>query len=141
MAALPRVPQTCHRSLTRPGASAAASAALLLLLAGCSSVPVLRSRAGDAPAIAMPAEGTDAVAAECEQLRAQLRSNQQAVREAPTISTSPEIVAAAQARADQRIDETRARLDELDCPSERDGDVKRPRPLAPLPPAPGGVNR
>lgn len=142
MPLLPRERQTCRRSLPRPGACAAAGAALLLLLAGCTegSVPVLRGSAGDQPAMATPAEGTDPVAAECERLRAQLRSYQQAVREAPTISTSAEIVAAAQAKADKRIDDTRARLDELDCPSDRDSTVKPPRPLAPLPPAPGGVN-
>jgi hypothetical protein len=115
----------------------------LLMLAGCSegSFPILRGSAGNAPsAVATPSEGTDPVAAECERLRAQIRSNQQAVREAPTISTSPEIVAAAQAKGDKRIDDTRARLDELDCPGDHDASVKPPHPLAPLPPAPGAPN-
>lgn len=141
MQGLPRERQTCPRFL--PQSCAAVAAALLLLsLAGCSqgSIPVLRGNAGETAA-APAAEGTDPVAAECDRLRAQLRSNQQAVREAPSISTSPEIVAAAQAKADKRIDDTRARLDELDCPSDQDSAAKPPRPLAPEPPAPGAVNR
>jgi hypothetical protein len=101
---------------------------------------VLRSRAADSPppiASATPdADGPDRTAAECEQLRSEIRANQQAVREAPTISTSPEIVAAAEAKADKRIDDTRSQLDELDCPPEPDSGGKL-RPLAPLPPAPG----
>ena len=112
---------------------------MLLTLVGCSegSIPVLRGSEGkSAPAIDAPADGSDPTAAECEQLRSQIRANQQAVREAPTISTSPEIVAAAEAKADKRIDDTRARLDELDCPSDSDSSVKIRR-LAPMPPAPG----
>lgn len=114
----------------------------VLALAGCStdSIPVLRSRAADAPTTvatsADGADGADSNAAECEQLRAQIRSNQQAVREAPTTSTMPIIVAAAEGRADNHIDEARQRMDELDCPSE-DASVGKMRPLAPLPPAPG----
>ena len=143
MIALPCERQTCRcRFLPRPLACAALGAALLLTLAGCSegSVPVLRGNASAAPsAVATPAEGTDAVAAECERLRAEIRSNQQAVREAPTISTSPEIVAAAQAKADKRIDDTRARLNGLNCPSDS-GDTGQPPRLAPMPPAPGAAN-
>jgi hypothetical protein len=112
----------------------------VLALAGCStdSIPVLRSRAADAPTTvaATSADGSDSNAAECEQLRAQIRSNQQAVREAPTTSTMPIIVAAAEGRADNHIDEARQRMDELDCPSE-DTSAGKMRPLAPLPPAPG----
>jgi hypothetical protein len=109
------------------------------MLGACSdiSVPVLR---GSAPStIEPPSNVSDPVAAECEQLRAQIRANQQAVREAPTTSTSPEIVGAAEAKADKRIDDTRARLDELDCPSDN-GESANPQRLAPLPPAPGAAN-
>jgi hypothetical protein len=104
-------------------------------------VPVLRSRAADAPPPITSAtpDGTDQTAAKCAQLRSEIRANQQAVREAPTISTSPEIVAAAEAKADTRIDDTRSQLDELDCPPEPDSGVKL-RPLAPLPPAPGAAS-
>jgi hypothetical protein len=142
MMPLPGQFQTCpSRSASTSGRllRAAFGAALLLTLVDCSegSIPVLR---GSAPsAIEPPAGVSDPVAAECEQLRAQIRANQQAVREAPTTSTSPEIVAAAEAKADKRIDDTRARLDELDCPSDS-GDSSNPRRLAPLPPAPGAAN-
>ena len=136
--------QPCRRPSARGPlvrvALTAASIATVLALVGCSSgsIPVLRSRAGDAPAVvASSADGSDSNAAECEQLRAQIRSNQQAVREAPTTSTSPIIVAAAEGKADQRIDDARQRLDELDCPSE-DQSAGTLRPLAPMPPAPGG---
>ncbi len=119
--------------------AAALVSAMLLPLIGCSegSIPVLRGSEGkSAPAVEAPADGSDPTAAECEQLRSQIRANQQALREAPTISTSPEIVAAAEAKADKRIDDTRSRLDELDCPSDSDSSVKLRR-LAPMPPAPG----
>jgi hypothetical protein len=105
------------------------------------SLPVLRSRAADAPppiASATP-DGTDTTAAQCAQLRSEIRGNQQAIREAPTISTSPEIVAAAEAKADKRIDDTRTQLDALDCPPEPDNGGKM-RQLAPMPAAPGAVS-
>lgn len=144
MTALSFPTQTCRfRFACGRKLPAALTSAMLLTLIGCSegSMPVmLRGSAGDgSTAVAAPADGTDPTAAECEQLRAQIRSNQQAVREAPTISTSPEIVAAAEAKADKRIEDTRARLAELDCPSGSDSSVKT-RPLAPMPPAPGAVN-
>jgi hypothetical protein len=139
MISLPHQSQTC-RWRYAPGPL---SAAVLLTLAGCSSMsmPVLRSRASDAASIsAAPASGADPTAAQCAQLRAEIRSNQQAVREAPTTSTSPQIVAAAEAKADKRIDDTRTRLDELDCPAEDDSFGVKVRPLAPMPPAPGGAS-
>jgi hypothetical protein len=142
MIALPCQTQICrvrYASGRVLGAVGVPVALLTLMLMGCSegSIPVLRGSEGNSPpATAAPADGADSTAAECEQLRAQVRSNQQAVREAPTISTSPEIVAAAEAKADKRIDDTRSRLDELDCPSDTDSSVKD-RPLAPMPPAPG----
>jgi hypothetical protein len=143
MFALPFHAQTCRLLTASARTSGAAfGAAVLLALAGCSegSIPVLRGSAGNSPStIAAPADGSDPTAAECEQLRAQVRSNQEALREAPTISTSPEIVAAAEAKADKRIEDTRSRLDELDCPSDSDSSVKL-RPLAPMPPAPGAGN-
>jgi hypothetical protein len=140
--------QTCRRRYAPGPLSGAAqallsAAALLLLVEGCSyiSMPVLRSRASDAPStIAAPASGADPTAAECAQLRTEIRSNQQAVREAPTTSTSPQIVAAAEAKADKRIDDKRAQLDELDCPAEDDGSGVKVRPLAPMPPAPGAAS-
>src|ERR1700676_2294500 len=147
MISLPHESQTCRRRSAPRAAVCAAlaterGARLPLARAASSwlSVPVLRSRASEAPApITASANAADATAAECQRLRAEIRSNQQAVREAPTTSTSPQIVAAAQAQADKRIDDARARLDELNCPSEGDSSVKL-RPLAPLPPAPGAAS-
>jgi hypothetical protein len=104
-------------------------------------MPVLRSRARAAPpAIAAPAEGSDPTAAQCEQLRAQIRADQQEVREAPTTSTSPQIVAAAQAKADKRIDDKRSQLDDLDCAGGSGKAPVKPPPQAPIPPAPGAAN-
>jgi hypothetical protein len=102
-------------------------------------MPVLRSRAHDASPPVTAANGTVPNAAECEHLRSQIRSNQQAVREAPATSTSPQIVAAEEAKADKRADDTRQQLDELDCPPEGDSSTKL-TPLAPIPPAPGAAN-
>jgi len=131
---------------TRPALTArvgVCTAVASLMLVGCGSIsmPVLRSRANDQPppVINAPEDPAHPNAAQCEQLRAQLRANQQEAREAPTISTSPQIVAAAQAKADKRSDDTRARLEELDCPPESDTGVKL-RPLAPMPPAPGAAS-
>ena len=116
------------------------AATALWALASCSegSMPVLRSHARAAPPpIAAPGEGSEATAARCEQLRAELRANLEAVREAPTTSTSPQIVAAAQAKADKRSDDARSELDDLNCGK---AGVKPP-PQAPIPPAPGAANR
>jgi hypothetical protein len=123
----------------RPRVAAALAAALALSACSAGSGPVLRSRQGAATS-AVAAPGSDPTAAECEQLRAQIRSNQQALREAPTTSTSPQIVAAAQAKADKRMDDTRSELDELDCPGDSASSVKL-RPLAPMPPAPGAASQ
>jgi hypothetical protein len=112
--------------------------AALLLLSSCSQLPVLRSQA-DAH-ITAPTDSSDPAAAQCQALRDQIRSNQESLREAPTISTSPQIVAAAQGRADQRIEELRARLDSLDCASDSDANTARKPRLAPLPPAPNAPN-
>jgi hypothetical protein len=147
MISLPQQSETCRRCYT-PGSlggtmlAAALGAALQLTLSACSSMsmPVLRSRATDAPSsIAAPANGADPTAAQCEQLRSEIRSNHQAVREAPTTSTSPQIVAAAQAKADKRIDDTRERMEELGCATESDSAGAKLRPLAPMPAAPGAA--
>jgi hypothetical protein len=109
----------------------------LLLLASCSNLPVLRSQA-DAH-ITPAADSSDPAAAQCQALRDQIRSNQESEREAPTISTSPQIVEAAQGHADQRIDELQARMQSLDC-SDNSADSTGKLRLAPLPPAPNGPN-
>jgi hypothetical protein len=108
-----------------------------LLQASCSDPPVLRSRA-DA-AISAPTNSNDPVAAQCQQLRDQIRANQESQREAVTLSTNPQIVAAAQGKADQRIDRLHDRLDELDCADQGKQDASGPR-ISPLPPSPNAPN-
>jgi hypothetical protein len=72
--------------------------------------------------------------AECAQLRQDIKENEERRRNAAAQSTSPEIVAAAEANAGQRIDALRARYDALECTGEAD-----PRyPRAPVTPVPGG---
>src|SRR5580700_1553885 len=118
------------------GILALASAGALLLLASCSDGPlVLRSRA-DA-SISAPTNSNDPVAAQCQQLRDQIRANQESQREAVTISTNPQIVAAAEGKADQRIDQLRNRMDSLDCADQEKQDASSPSSrIAPMPPAP-----
>ncbi|HEY3731221.1 MAG TPA: hypothetical protein VGL28_08200 [Steroidobacteraceae bacterium] len=123
------------------------ASSVLLLLFACSdgSMPMLRERAAAGPDLVAPANGSDPVAAQCDQLNAQIRSNLQSRRQAPTTSTSPQIVAAAQAKADQRIDDVRTSMAALDCPDSseqhaqptKSDSAEQGRPLAPLPPAPG----
>jgi hypothetical protein len=109
-----------------------------LSILGCNGLepPVLRSAAPPPPA---SANSGDPVADECRQIREQIRANRESEREAPTTSTSPEIVAAAEGKADKRIEDLRTRYDELDCPSEPDEPATSPR-IAPLPPAPAAPN-
>ena len=112
-----------------------ASAAFWLL--SCTEMPVLRSQA-DAH-ISAPADNKDPAAAQCQLLRDQIRANQESQRGAPSISTSPQIVAAAQGKADQRIDQLQARLDSLDCADDSSDSTHKAR-IAPLPPAPNAPN-
>jgi hypothetical protein len=120
-----------------PGAALAAAA---LLLVACSDNPpiTLRSRA-DAN-VAAPANSNDPVAAQCEQLRDQIRADQQSGREAVAVSTNPQIVAAAQGKADQRIDELRERMDALDCTDQPQRDIPSNLRSPVLPPAPNAPN-
>jgi hypothetical protein len=117
----------------------AGTSALLVLAASCSDgLPVLRSQA-DSRITASP-NSADPAAAQCQALRDQIRSNQESGREAPTISTSPQIVAAAEGKADQRIDELQSRLDTLDCADQGNPDAHSKARIAPLPPAPNAPN-
>jgi hypothetical protein len=116
--------------------STCASVALLLLASCSGEGPVLRSHADSR--ITAPADSSDPAAAQCQALRDQIRANQESEREAPTISTSPQIVEAAQGKADQRIDELQTRIQTLGCADE-DNSAGRPR-ISPLPPAPNAPN-
>jgi hypothetical protein len=111
----------------------AALMAAALLLMSCSDPPVLRSSL-DSQSSAPP-NSNDPVAAQCQQLRDQIRSNQETQREADTLSSNPQIIAATQAKADQRIEQLRDRLDELDCAHQGQQDVQR-SPARTTPPTP-----
>jgi len=121
-----------------PAAVLLMSACLAGSLAGCSDgPPMLRSQVADA--ISAPANSDDPAAAQCQQLRDQIRANQESEREAPSFSTSPQIVAAAEGKADQRINDLQNRMDTLGCeeqPKETSGNGR----VAPLPPAPNAPN-
>ncbi len=106
---------------------------LLLGASGCSDVSWPWTRHRDTAALASPAPGGDNDA-QCAQLRADIKNNEERRRNATTQSTSPEIVAATEAKAGANIDALRARYDALDCPGEADPRYRR----APVTPAPGG---
>lgn len=108
--------------------------ALWLSLTCCSGGLVLRSQADQH--ITAPSNSSDPAAAQCQQLRDQIRADQESVREAPTISTSPQIVAAAEGRADQRIQDLREQLDSLDCADEGHAVHSSVPPLPAAPNAP-----
>jgi len=103
---------------------------VLLTLAGCSNLSWPWSRNHDSTAAVAPATGDDA---ECDRLRSAIKDNEERRRDASADSTSPEIVAAAEAKAGQKIDELRTRYEALDCPGEADPRYRR----APVAPAPG----
>ncbi len=80
--------------------------------------------------------------AECADLLAQIRQNRETRREAVATSTNPDIVDAAQGKADKRIDDLQQRYAELDCPAaDAEAETNRPGRQAPLQPAPGAGNR
>jgi hypothetical protein len=107
---------------------------VLLAAAGCSDVSWPWTRHHDSASIvpAGPGGNNDA---ECAQLRADIKNNEESLRNATTESTSPEIVAASEAKAGQQIDALRQRYDGLDCPGDADPRYRR----APVTPAPGGL--
>jgi hypothetical protein len=119
----------------------ALTGALTLLVSACSDGPiVLRSQADRH--VQAASDTDDPAAARCQQLRDQIRVDRQSAREAPTTSTSPEIVAAAQGQADKRIDDLEQDLDSAGCndrqPASGNADDSR---LPPLQPAPNAPNR
>jgi hypothetical protein len=127
-------------------AYAAMLAALLVGVSACEEInwPFHRaqSSSGSAPAdAAAGSNGTTSGDSECADLLAQIRDNQESRREAPTTSTNPDIVNAAQGKADKRIDDLQQRYDQLDCPSADSDAARRPGRQPPLQPAPGAVNR
>ncbi len=125
------VPQHCRTG----SAGWAFGLAVLLCLSGCSDIswPWSRSSPSPAPTAAASGDGNDA---ECASLRSEIKNNEERSREAPTQSTSPEIVEATQAKAGQQVDELRARYDALDCQGQADPRYRR----APVTPAPGSAS-
>ena len=73
---------------------------------------------------------------ECARLRTEIRAEQQRERQAPTTSTDENIVNAAQAKADHRLDDLQSQYDAQNCSSETRPPARAKNP--PLPAAPGG---
>ena len=73
---------------------------------------------------------------ECERLRTQIRAEQQRERQAPTTSTDENIVNAAQAKADHRLDDLQSEYEAQNCSSAARPPARAKSP--PLPAAPGG---
>jgi hypothetical protein len=111
----------------------------LLALAGCEDFNWPYHRASEPIADKPGDTGAGDNATECANIQAEIKNSEETRREAPTTSTNPDIVDAAQGKADKRIDDLRQRYDSLDCPSA-DASSDRSR-LPPLQPAPGGGNR
>jgi hypothetical protein len=100
-----------------------------LTISGCGLFPQ-RSSATAATA-SNPSERQD----ECERLREQIRTAQQQGRRAPTTSADQTIVSAAQAKADQRVEDLQSQYDAQNC-TAADRQPQREK-TPPLPPAPG----
>ena len=108
-------------------------------MAGCEDVNWPFHRAHSTSTSTPGEESSGGNAAECADIRAQIRENQESRRQAPTTSTNQDIVNASQGKADKRIEDLQMRYDALECPSaEAPGRGGR---LPPLQPAPGAVNR
>jgi hypothetical protein len=109
---------------------------LLLGVSGCEDLNWPFHRARESSSSTAGDNGGGDIAAECADLRGQIKDNEEMRREAPTTTTDTDIVNAAQGKADKRIDDLRQRYDELDCPADSSGGSNR---LPPLQPAPGGA--
>jgi hypothetical protein len=117
-------------TITRLSPLALSALSAALLLSGCSLFH-------HEPADDRAAAGTSATQPdECEQLRSQIRAEQQRQRQAPTTSTDENIVNAAQAKADHRLDDLQAQYDAQNCSSATRPPARTRTP--PLPAAPGG---
>jgi hypothetical protein len=117
----------------------------VLVLAGCSDLNWPFHHPSSAP-VSVNTGGTsaggDSTAAECADIRAQIRQNAAERREAPATTTDPNIVDAAQGKADKRIDDLHQRAEAMDCPSDAPTDApSQSNRMAPVQPAPGGGNR
>jgi hypothetical protein len=105
-----------------------------VILAGCS-IPLQHT-----PRSVAAADGSGSPAdtqAECASLSSEIKTNENALRQAPTTSINEDIVAAAQGHAEKHLDELRTQYDALGCPAAQLPPSHGP--FAPLPPAPGGA--
>jgi hypothetical protein len=110
----------------------------MLSLSACDDIswPFHRDSAPEPPVSSSGGDAAADKAAQCANIRAQIRSNEESQREAPATSVSASIVESSQARSQKHIDDLHAQYDELDCPDESASDT--PARLAPIQPAPGG---
>lgn len=130
-----------HNKFTSRRACGLGASLALLLLAGCSDLnwPFHHPGASDTAAPDKRGAEGDQSSAECANIRAQIKDNEETRREAPATTTDANIVNAAQAKADKRIDDLRQRADALDCPNDTSAGESKGMP--PLQPAPGGGNK
>jgi hypothetical protein len=105
--------------------------AAALTLTGCSYFHNTPATAAATPST--PAEQQ----AQCAQLAAEIRTYQAKQRQAPTISTDEDIVNAAEAKADNRLEDLQSQYNDMDCSAAALPPARARTP--PLPPAPGGV--
>lgn len=115
------------RTLTRLSPAVLTALSATLLTSACSLFH-------HEPSVAASTSGTQQD--ECERLRAQIRAEQQRERQAPTTSTDENIVNAAQAKADHRLDDLQTQYDAQNCSSAERPPARSRTP--PLPAAPGG---
>ncbi len=107
------------------------AAALMLIMTGCSWFHRPPDTVTATPST--PAEQQ----AECARLAAEIRTYQAKQRQAPTISTDEDIVNAAEAKADNRLEDLQSQYNDMDCSAAALPPARARIP--PLPPAPGGV--
>jgi hypothetical protein len=124
-----------HAAVGRAGVTAICCL-LLLGVAGCEDLNWPFHRARESSTSTAGDNGGNDIAAECADLRGQIKDSEEMRREAPTTSTDTDIVNAAQGKADKRIENLRQRYDEMDCPADSS---EGPSRLPPLQPAPGGA--
>ena len=118
------------RTLMRLSPALLTALSAALLISACS---LFRHEPSDTRATA----GTSATQQdECDRLGAQIRAEQQRERQAPTTSTDENIVNAAQAKADHRLDDLQSQYDAQNCSSAARPPARSRTP--PLPAAPGG---
>jgi len=127
---------TSRRRSTWAASFSWASALAALGLLGCAT-----------PQPSKPAHSTSGASddAVCNDLRAEIDRNRKAIREAPTLSNTPIIQQATEAKADNNINTLRTRYTELNCdrPTPPSGAAPNPdaEPTSSVPPVPSTPGR